>query len=480
LSKADEPLLIEKQILENEDFYVKYCEKNLKMRIAKLKITADNIISANSQNSMASGGTDKNNQMRSANSSSSDNPNDMGDLEKQNFWGDLSFDSEDRLDTSFSTYKEKSEDSADNVSSSEDPNLDPNVPLPANILGGTAGAPKEKKKKAKKQKKKKFLEKSRKKILGVESNIRLKSMDQFGHLDDSGLDLNDGGLDDIVNHMKKMGIKISYQRDKDGLNLKSALRPRHGKKKKNLKVNFDFQGIDIVRDENTRVKLKESNDDFIADKVVKKSVSLSESTMADSQFMEERTTTLRRKERKDTKGPLVKKKKLKDNVLDEDPELRNIDSIDKMKALVSKTYSSLKKPTEISKAKVDEKGTKPSEFKLTAASRRPTLNSTETNDKSKKISVKSRTAAEDHVDYDSDEEIKNLRVIAKKKDTVYKKELNQNMDLISQQKLASDYKRDLDKKKDFFVEIVPKYEDDEFFPTGKGINLASLFEPKKY
>jgi hypothetical protein len=95
---------------------VKYCEKNLKMRIAKLKITADNIISANSQNSMASGGTDKNNQMRSANSSSSDNPNDMGDLEKENFWGDLSFDSEDRLDTSFSTYKEKSEESGDNVS----------------------------------------------------------------------------------------------------------------------------------------------------------------------------------------------------------------------------------------------------------------------------------------------------------------------------------------------------------------------------
>jgi translation elongation factor P/translation initiation factor 5A len=41
-----------------------------------------------------------------------------------------------------------------------------------------------------------------------------------------------------------------------------------------------------VRDENTRVKLKESNDDFIADKVVKKTVSLSESTMADSQFMD--------------------------------------------------------------------------------------------------------------------------------------------------------------------------------------------------
>jgi hypothetical protein len=171
---------------------------------------------------------------------------------------------------------------------------------------------------------------------------------------------------------------------------------------------------------------------------------------------------------------------MKDNVLDEDPELRNIDSIDKMKALVSKTYSSLKKPTEISKAKVDEKGPKPSAIKLTAASRRPTLNSTDTADKSKKISVKSKGAAEDHVEFDSDEEIKNLRVIAKKKDaTVYKKELNQNMDLISQQKLASDYKRDLDKKKDFFVEIVPKYEDDEFFPTGKGINLASLFEPKK-
>jgi hypothetical protein len=458
---------------------VKYCEKNLKMRIAKLKITADNIISANSQNSMASGGTDKNNQMRSANSSSSDNPNDMGDLGKENFWGDLSFDSEDRLDTSFSTYKEKSSESGDNVSSSEDPNLDPNLPLPANILGGAASVPKEKKKKAKKQKKKKFLEKSRKKILGVESNIRLKSMDQFGHLEDSGLEMNDGGLDEIVNHMKKMGIKISYQKDGDGLNLKSALRPRHGKKKKNLKVKFDFQGIDIVRDENTRVKLKEANDDFVPDKAVKKTVSLSDSTMADSNSRPEGSGSLRRKERKATEGPHVKKKKLKDTVLDEDSELRNIDSIDKMKALVSRTYSSLKKPTEISKAKVDDKGPKASAIKVAPATRRPTLNSTDTADKSKKISVKSKGAAEDHVEFDSDEEIKNLRVIAKKKDAVYKKELNQNVDLISQQKLASDYKRDLDKKKDFFVEIVPKYEDDEFFPTGKGINLASLFEPKK-
>lgn len=310
------------------------------------------------------------------------------------------------------------------------------------------------KKKPKKPKKRKKDKTSRIRVLGVESVNKRKALDNFGHLEDSDTNLQAQGFDEFTNYMKKMGVKIAYQKETYGKALKSNLKPRLGAKKRGLNVKWNLDGLE-VKDETNAKKLSQKE----APKEAVKESSAGE----------------------DSKLTLTQNSKTDGNPDTEDDDTTNEPStglpnikigIDLKTIAMLLTDDHLATVTNLESVVNDNFGTvrKLKKNNLIGQAASPTpLSKAEKQKLKVKQEIRAMTSTEVNPDFvknhDSDEEVEKMKKIAKKKDEVFHREKDQITELLAQQFIVRDYKKDLDSKKNFFVEIAPKQKSDKKKPA---------------
>ena len=446
LTKADRPVHHD-ALFKNDDFVKHYCDTNLRTRIKKLGLDPNSLVSKNSQGSLKSDISGKD-----GSSSSSEGSGEEYKL-KEGFWGALDFNSEDeRLDTSHSTLHPKGEGDNSDSNSQNSSNKDEVPDGIRNILqSGMEATLVEagKKKKAKKEQKIKRRRKNhdRIKVLGVDPVDKQDktgkknkiTLDQFGHLEDSETNLQNAGFGHVLDYMNKMGMEISYQKETHG-RLKSNLKPRVGAQKRGLNVKFDLKGL-AVKDENTAKKLKESGGK-------KEDPSVSASTVS---IIETEDSNQQRRNIHKRGSIAILREKPKEDPEDQDNDY--IDSFDKMKKFVMKKYSNLKKAGPSSnKTNSTSAGDETGSAGKKRRGSRSNMGVTDLT-----ASYIERDRGEVNEERDSDEEIRQLRKIAKKKVQVVEKEEAKIAELVAQQAVASDFRKPkTGPTKDFFVEIIRK------------------------
>lgn len=302
--------------------------------------------------------------------------------------------------------------------------------------------------------KRKKKDNARIRVLGVEAVSRRKGLDKFGHLEDSDTNLQGQGFDEFTNYMKKMGVRILYQKETYGKALKSNLKPRLGAKKRGLNVRWNLEGLD-VKDETNAKKLsqkenmKESSTSVVTTNSILPSLdddgpSLNFSSKRDS-VSESAVSQNGGKSQGEGDKPLD----LRSLALILQSE--HLSKVNNLENLATQQFGLVKKLKKSSNVDLE-------------ASKAPSSKSEKRKQKLKQ-ELRAMTSTEVNPDYsknhDSDEEIRNLQNIANKKIEVINREKEKVADLIAQQKIVSDYQKDIDSKKNFFVEITPKQKTDK-------------------
>lgn len=280
-------------------------------------------------------------------------------------------------------------------------------------------------------------------MLGVEPVTDKKALDKFGHLKDSDTNIQAQGFDDMLRYMKKMGVQIAYQKETlIGKDFKSNLKKRIGAKSRGLNVRWNLEGLD-VKDENTTKKLSQNENYGDGSQLKKHGESSNDSdTFTDPSLIVGATNNEGNPSQVSGTGESTES-------FDKFGALKNNEHADGLKYLEDSLHE---RYTTFRKVKKPESGNKQNEATPISKKKKRQLQM--------KQEMYALGAEEKNPDYEtkhnSDEEIKNLKKIAAKKEKILYREKEKVSDLMAQQMIASDYQKGLNQKKEFFVEIASK------------------------